>query len=347
MEKAKIAFVANFQYNCGSSNTLLRYYQAGEKLGYDVRVSEFGYIDDIVSSAVPVANRQWQPDLFVIVYESYPFLSPEDLNQIYKQIPRSKRIVIDPDGKYLKPVQSKDDTNHETPDSYKYWTELYDSLSDTVLQPFLGSTTTKNVKPFLYFGMGNIIQETDQSQKDFDLLYVGNNWYRWNDILWLTEAIAPIRNRLKRVALIGQHWSDKVMDGYEKATYSEPAFLKRNHIETFDSTPYGHVEETMSRGLLHPVLVRPILNEFHFVTPRMFETFVADTIPLIPVYFTHAAKLYGNAINQLTLSGNPASVIINILDNYDKYKKLTRDIRETLKIKHSYEKRLAQLLEFT
>lgn len=311
-----------------------------------MRASEFGYIDSIIRSTVPVAKRNWQPDIFVIVYETYPFLSPEDIDQICKQIPRSKRIVIDPDGKYSKPVPSKDNTNHDIPNSYEHWTELYDSLSDTILQPFLGSTTTKNLKPFLYFGIGDVIQEKDPSGKDFDLLYVGNNWHRWRDIRWLVETIAPIRNRLKRVALVGQHWSNEVMQGYEDATYSDPEFLKRNHIEILDSAPYGHIEEAMSRGLFHPVLVRPILNELHFVTPRMFETFAADTIPLIPAYFTHAIKLYGDEIKQLTLSDNPAGLIIKILDNYDKYRKLTRDIRETLKTRHSYKTRLAELLEF-
>lgn len=345
-KKAKITFVANFQYNCGSSNTLLGYFQTGKKLGLDVRASEFGYTDSIIRSIIPVAKRNWQSDVFVIVYETYPFLSLEDIDQICKQIPRSKRIVIDPDGKYSKPVVSKNDTNHDTPDSHKYWTELYDSLSDTILQPFLGSTTTKHLKSFLYFGIGDTIQEKDPSGKDFDLLYVGNNWYRWRDIRWLTETIAPIRNRLKRVALAGQYWLNGVIQGHEDATYSDPEFLKRNHIEILDPAPYGHLEEAMSRGLLHPILVRPILNDLRFVTPRMFETLAADTIPLIPAYFTHATKLYGDEIKQLTLSDNPAGLIMKILDNYDKYRKLTRDIHETLKRKHSYEARLAELLEF-
>ena len=78
----------------------------------------------------------------------------------------------------------------------------------------------------------------------------------------------------------------------------------------------------------------------------MFETFTADTIPFILKYFTHAKELYGNEIDKLTLSDNPACKIMNILDNYDKYRKLTKDIRETLNTKHSYEKRLTQLLGF-
>lgn len=128
----KIAFVGNFQFNCGSSNTLLGYVRAGRAFGIDVRASEFGCIDDVIRTAIPVASKDWDVDLLVIVYESYPFLSESDIDLICKIVSRKKRILIDPDGKYLKPALSGADTNHPT--------------ADVILQPFLGSS-------FLYFGM--------------------------------------------------------------------------------------------------------------------------------------------------------------------------------------------------
>ena len=71
----KIAFVGNYQYNCGSSNTLLGYYKAGLRMNHDIRASEYGYVDDAIRTIIPVASKSWKPDLLVIVYESYPFLS--------------------------------------------------------------------------------------------------------------------------------------------------------------------------------------------------------------------------------------------------------------------------------
>ncbi|MDP2637764.1 MAG: hypothetical protein Q8P26_01740 [Candidatus Levybacteria bacterium] len=343
--KPRIAFVGNFQYNCGSSNTLLGYVQAGKNLGYDIRASEFGYVDDIIRDTVPIAKRDWQPDLLVVVYESYPFLSLADIEQICRHIPRSKRVIIDPDGKYSQPRSSSGDTNHPKLDSYKYWTNLYDSLSDVILQPHLGISDNKKIQQFLYFGVNKNAQNLTRQSKDYDLLYVGNNWYRWQDISRLVKQISPIRKHLKKIGLIGSYWSSDIMSGFEDATYSDPNFLKKNKIEVLGSAPYGQVEIAMSRGLLNPILIRPILNHMSFVTPRMFETFLADTVPLIPQYFTHAIDLYGDNASQLILS-NPADDIMQIIENYDKYVILRRNILEMLKEKHSYEIRINQLFKF-
>ena len=346
-KKAKVAFVANFQYNCGSSNTILGYYQAGKKLGYDIRVSEFGYIDNIIRSTVPVANRQWQPDLFVIVYESYPFLSKMDIEQIQNFIPRKKRVLVDPDGKYLPPLSTENDTSHPTKDSYKYWSNLYDSLSDVILLPFLkGNVSRDNVHSFLYFGIDNTFSDFNKIKKDFDLVYVGNNWYRWKDIVALISGISSIRKLVKNVALVGMYWDGKAKKGNEKATYSNFEYLKKNNIKIYKSAAYGQVEKTMSKGLLNPVFVRPILNKLNLITPRMFETFAANTIPLLPNYFKNAPHLYGVGVEKLFLSDNPAERIVTIFKNYNKYKELVLKIRNKITSRHSYETRLKELLSF-
>lgn len=345
----KIAFVGNYQYNCGSSNTLLGYVKAGKTLNWDVRVSEFGYIDDTIRATIPVADRNWRPNLLVIVYESYPFLSSETIDEICTFIPRSKRILIDPDGKYCEPCSVKHDNNHPTPDPYHYWTSLYDSLSDVILQPFIGKEpkVKNNVHSFLYFGMDSELPDFRRVKKEFDLLYVGNNWYRWHDIKWLVETIAPIRSRLKRVGLIGQFWSEEVMEEFKEATYSEPNLLKKNNIEIFGSAPYGQVEKTMSKSLLNPIFIRSILSKLEFVTPRMFETIMADTVPLIPSYFKYAHRLFGDTINHLTLSADhPTDDLEKIFQNYKENEKLAREIRKSLKAQHSYEVRLRQLLHY-
>lgn len=340
----RIAFVGNYQYNCGSSNTLLGYARAGKTLGYDVRVSEFGFVDKAIRARVPIADRNWQPDLFVIVYESYQFLSNTDIDQICTIISRSKRIIIDPDGKYSRPINASGDTNHASETSYKFWTRLYDSLSDTILQPYVGSRDRGKIKPFIYFGIDKNFINPDKP-KDYDMIYVGNNWYKWHDLQKLVEFIVPIRTRLKKIALVGNYWLGQLMPGYEDAIYSEPDFLRKNDIKVLKSAPYGKVEYTMSKGLLNPILVRPILNHMGFITPRMFETFNADTVPLIPSYFTHSAELYGNYSSKLKIPDNPED-INTILDSYDEYLEITKEIRRMLKAKHSYEVRLRELVNF-
>lgn len=344
----KIGFVGNYQYHCGSSNTLLGYVKAGRDLNCDIRVSEFGYIDKTIKSAIPVAKRDWQPDLLVIVYESYPFLSNETIDEICTFIPPSKRILIDPDGKYSEPCSIENDSNHPTPNSYNYWTSLYDSLSDVILQPFVGKETKNknNVHSFLYFGMDNKLPDFHRVKKEFDLLYVGNNWYRWKDVERLITKVSSIRSHLKRIGIIGRYWNKEVMSGYEEATTSDLNFLEQNQIIVKKSAPYGQVEKFMSRGLLNPIFVRSILYKLKLITPRMFETLNADTVPLIPTYFTYAKDLYGEKIHQLMLTDNPANDILKIINNYQYYENLSKEIREILRFKHSYEIRIKQLLQF-
>ena len=341
----KIAFVGNYQYYCGSSNTLLSYVRAGKRLGYDIRASEFGYIDKTIRQLVPIANKSWDPDLLIIVYESYPFLSDNNLNEIRKRIPRSKIIIIDPDCKYLKPCVLENDSNHPTPHSYEYWTKLYDSLSDIILQPTLNKITKKKVHKFIYFGI-NIKDNYASIKKDFDFLYVGNNWFRWNDIYQFVNSISSIRSKLKRIAVMGRYWDEKVMKGYEKATYSNPEFLEKNNIEILTSAPYGEVESSISRGSISPILVRPVLNKLKLVTPRMLETFAANTVAIIPKYFTHSLDLYGKDAEKLFLSDHPNEDILKILKNYGKYSRIHKNIRNKLINKHSYEIRLKELMKF-
>src|SRR4030067_3490657 len=255
----KIAFVGNFEYNCGSSNTILGYIRAGKTLGYDIRVSDFGNADKTIRNSIPIASKNWKPDLMVIIYESYPFLSNETIERICSYIPRSKRILIDPDGKYLPPISTENDTNHPTKDSYKYWTNLYDSLSDIVLQPCINMPHKANIKKFFYFGIGTKTTEIKKQHKDFELAYVGNNWYRWHDIEWLVKITSSIRSILKRIALIGQFWSGEVMEEFKETTYSEPELLQKNQIEVYEPAPYGQVEKAMGRSYLHPIFIRPIL----------------------------------------------------------------------------------------
>ncbi|MDP2684045.1 MAG: hypothetical protein Q8P20_03225 [bacterium] len=338
----KIAFVSNYQYNCGSSNALLGYIKAGKLLRHDIRASEFGYIDSIVRKSVPVAKRSWNADILVIIYESYPFLSDQDLDEIRKQVPRSKILLIDPDCKYLEPYVLENDTNHPTPESYEYWTKLYDSLSDKILQPTLDKITKEKVYKFVYFGI-DTNNNFDNIKKDFDFLYVGNNWYRWKDIFDLINSVSSIRNKLMRIALMGNYWDGKEMKGCEKVTYSDVNFLKNNNVEIIKSAPYGKVESSMSRGLINPIFVRPILNKLKHVTPRMFETFSTDTVPVIPEYFTHATELYGDTINEFILSNEK---ILMILKDYKKYLGISRSIRNKLIAEHSYGVRLNELIKF-
>jgi len=344
--KPKIAFVGHYKYNCGASNALLGYLKAGKQISCDIRVSKFSHIDKAIQKNIPTAEKNWQPDLFIISYESYSFLTKQNLDLICKTIPRKKRIIIDSDAKYSPLLSKNGDSNHLDNKSFKYWQSLYDSLSDIVLQPIIKSEKNSKIKSFLYFGMDKHLNKIPKIKKEFELLYVGNNWHRWSDMKSLIMGLKNYRSVVKNIAIIGKWWDKETASGFESVTKSNSQFLEKNNIKLFKSAPYGQVELSMSRGLLNPILIRPILNSLKLITPRMFETFVANTVPLIPSYFTHATKLYGSEISKFIISKNSGNDIEKIIKNYKKYNLIAAKIREELFSKHSYEVRIKELFKF-
>lgn len=346
MKGLRIVFVGHFLYNSGSSNALLGYARAARERGHEVRISPLGLVDDIVPTQVPFAEHASRPDLMVIIFESYQYLADHALEAIERAVPRSRRLVVDQDGKASQPVVAGPDINHANAESPSYWRHLYDRLSDRTLQPALG-TPADGCRRFLFFGMDSRRQLGQQRRipKVYDLAYIGNNWYRWWDLLWLLEALAPRRARLNRIALFGKWWNGKPLQGLEPFTFSDPALLRRYRVEVHPSVSFGSVERAMSYARLNPVLVRPTLNLLKFATPRMFETFAADTVPVLPPYFTHAATLYGPSIYPLRLPDQPSDTILSILEDYERFRQLASDIASDLERRHSYERRLEELLD--
>jgi hypothetical protein len=288
----------------------------------------------------------------ILLFESWPYLSPEAVARIERTVPRARRLVVDCDGMYSPPVRSGSDVNHPDPGSRIYWVELFATLSDTILQPCLGSLPP-GAQRFLFYSA--IPQQpptsTTDSEKLYDLAFVGNNWCRWHDMSWLSKGLAPVRSELGRIAVFGSWWDGslpnaEVRPEVLKFLYSDPNFLNAHGVETYPAVPYADVEQTMGRSRLHPVFVRPALNALGLVTPRMFETFMADTVPVLPPYFKHALTLYGKEVEPLYLGYRPGEIVLDILSHYSDYVGLARDIAAKLVKEHSYDRRLEELLGF-
>lgn len=341
----RIAIAGRFYWDAGSSHALLGYVRAGRNLGYDVRASLLGIVDEVVQQKVTVAPPDWQPDLMVLVCEER-FLKPEARRVLERSVPRSRRVLIDPDGRYSQVIRLDTDANHKSQRSRRSWARDFEQLTDVILQPCLGMPAP-GTQRFLYFGVDvhRRLSVVPRSKKTFDVVYVGNNWYRWHDIVWLVRGLSRIRVSVPRVAIFGQWWCGVGVPGCERETYSDPEFLPANQVETYPPVPYDEVEAAMGRGRLSPIFIRPVLNALHLATPRMFETFAADTVPVLPPYFTHARALYGDDVEELRLKDDPADTILSILDDYPTNQALAREIGAMLAREHSYEARLAQLIE--
>ncbi|HVS01914.1 MAG TPA: glycosyltransferase [Thermoanaerobaculia bacterium] len=340
----RILFVGHFQRDGGSSNALLGYARAAGRRGIDLRVSSLVPLHPEVERAVPVADPEWRADYLVFVFEDWQYLSPPALEQLQRSTPRSRRLVIDQDGKYSPPTSAGADSNHRSDDEWRSWKGLFERLSDVILQPTLAAPQP-GVESFLYFAAPPRIASCG-TNRSFDVVYVGNNWYRWQDLVWFGQGIAPIRDRLGRIAVCGKWWDDETERDHPEQTWSDPRLLKRLGIELLPAVAFGDVVETMSRGRLNPQFVRPVLNELALVTPRMFEAFAADTVPVFPPHLRHVDRLYGQAIEPLVLPERPAAAVLQMLERHSEYAALAKEIAGKLEREHSYDARLSQLLGF-
>ena len=342
-----IGLIGHFLGDSGCSKAIIGYIRAARLLGYDLRVSKLSFLDRIVSKQFPLAECDWKPDLLVIIFESYQYLSESTIIQVEKNIPRNQRLIVDQDGKYSKITSAGNDSNHSNEKSRQDWLSLYNRLADRIVQPAIMAPES-GANRFLFFGVDkhnyNNLRAEEISNRSFDIVYVGNNWYRWGDIRWFIEGLDKIRSKLNRIALFGKYWDGKLLPSRPEHTYSDPIYLHQHGVEIYNSVEINKLETTMSRGYINPIFVRPLLSALKFVTPRMFETFRARTVPLISPSFGYAEELYGNSVKLLCMTDNPSEKIEFILSNYQQMTSLAAEIGFELEIKHSYEQRFEELI---
>jgi len=345
MNPIRISIVGHLLWESGCAHAILGYVRAAKSLGHDVRVSTLSLLDDVIPKHLPIAGPEWTPDLLVIVFESYQFLSRAALKQLKTLAPRDRRIVMDNDGKYSATTCCLDDTNHPSENSRQQWRETYDELSDRILQPTLG-VPANGARSFLFFGFDKHGPDavSQPRPKAYDIAYIGSNWYRWRDLEWFIRSLEPIRAGLGRIALFGKWWDGKPFAGLENYTFSDPSFLIKHRVEVNRSVPFGHVEETMANARINPIFLRPALRALQFVTPRMFETFKADTVPLLRPELAYTASLYSNEILPSFLLDDPAHRVHFVLSHYDDMINRARKVSARLREAHSYEARIAELL---
>ena len=98
------------------------------------------------------------------------------------------------------------------------------------------------------------------------------------------RAIERVRDRVGRVALVGEGWGNPE-DWMEHPStrpsyYVDRDYLKKIGVEALPAVPYREVPDTISKGVFNPVVYRPLFERLGMVTCRTFETPAAGTIPL-------------------------------------------------------------------
>src|SRR5262249_50616616 len=142
-----------------------------------------------------------------------------------------------------------------------------------------------NVRPFLFHAYNpEWAIPLDFRQKQYGMFYVGNNWFRWQQMRRVLQAVERVRSEVGRIGLTGHGWDRQApwanSSVSEDAYYSDPAHLKKLDVEVSPPIRFDQVIASMGSGIFTPVLYRPLFEHLRLVTCRTFETPAANTIPV-------------------------------------------------------------------
>jgi hypothetical protein len=345
----RLMFIHHVLEDRGSAQDMFHYARVAKALGHAVvlfgapgRPSAFNYTTDV--SSVDVA---------VFIFEFTTELQYGDLlawSRLLGRIPRSRRVVIDCDGKYNDALHITGDINHAKADLSRQWLEICDSISDTILQPTYRPLRS-NVRPFFFHGYDPSWEvPLNFDNKEFGMVYVGNNWFRWRSLRRVLGTLETVRDRVGRIAIVGNGWdrpapwAKPVLP--EDAYRTDPEYLWGLGVQVMPPIRFDKVIGWMSRGLFNPVIYRPLFDHLQLITCRTFETPAANTIPLLCQDRQFVSDVYGPAGLELVLpQERPQDKIIDLFERRQHYFEVVRDLRHVLNQRYSYTARIRELLE--
>jgi hypothetical protein len=333
----------------GSGLVIQGYTDAAKELGHEVVVYGRPHPTIHLNYSLDVASA----DAVIFIFEWTTQLRYEDqldLLRLVSKIPRERRVILDGDGNYNDVIRIADDYNHRDAAASRCWIEICDSLSDKICQPTL-HPRRGNVRPFLFYAYNPAwAVPLDFSAKEFGMIYVGHCKFRWYPMYQVLQAIEPVRAQVGRMALVGVGWNSlpwwaapmQLVDTY----VSDPAYLEKLGVEVLPPVPFEQVIGWMSKGVFNPVISRPTFNHLRLVTPRLFETPAANTIPLFGLEKAHVQEIYGEQALELLLPDhNPHEKILDMVSRPQHYRDIIMGMRQHLTEKHSHAVRLQELIE--
>lgn len=351
--------------NGGSAQAILQYARAAKPLGHEVVMyapeeagSRFECSLDVESADAVIFMLEWNLYQFpggdkkkgIVYRDGLMGIGHLNVAKLFSRVPRNRRVILDCDGMYNDAFQVDGDYNHADDEASRRRTELCDSISDKIFQPTY-QPLRPNVRPFLFYAYDQSWERRlDFSHKEYGMIYVGNNWFRWKGLHRILRSIEPIREKVGRAAVVGQDWAS--MPWWvpsplrEQAYFTDPEYLKRIRVEVREPIPVEQVIPTMGSAVFNPVLRRPTFDHLGLLTCRTFETPAANTIPLFAQDAEHVRTVYGERASELALrDGDAASdQILDVMCRPEAYARLVHDIRRHLAEKHSFTVRLQELV---
>jgi hypothetical protein len=354
----KLLLVSKLTLSARAINTIAQYSRVADELGHQVAV--FGEKQsDFPQLHFSLDVRAFDLALFV-VYMPSDFPDLPYLANLLDGMPKDRRVVLDCSGRYNETIRIEHDFNHlEKMDGHQgwEWIEAFQSVADRILQPTL-APRREDVRSFLFHGYdpAGVVHpathapeamEPQSHSRKYDVAYVGNNWQRWTQVRRFLEALTPIRKELGPIALVGWDWKRRpdwaIQMGIQGADV-DPGFLQQLGVETSDAIPFTEYRAFLSNTRFSPIFQRPLFNELGLVTNRMFETFLADTIPLVMIHKSLADSIYGPAVGPLLPPKDIGGWLRDMIRNPKPYWEAVLSVRQHLAAHHSFHQRFTELV---
>jgi hypothetical protein len=281
------------------------------------------------------------------------------LARVLDAVPRERRVVVDLWGRFNDTIRIDHDFNHlEKLDGHLgwEWEEAFGAVSEVILQPTL-APRRRGVRSYLFHGFasGAVVNPHKTAReaaaawkaKSYGVMYVGSNWQRWTQVRPFLEGYAPVRDKVGRACLVGWDWGARPEWAIQKGIAgvdTDPAFLAELGVEIRHGVRFDEIVGLLGQARFAPVFHRPLFRELGLVTARTFETFHADTIPVLMLPRDLVAAVYGPAASALVPGDNLAAHLTDVLDRPQHYWDAVLETRTHLARQHSYERRLEELL---
>jgi len=333
----------------GSGNIIQGYTDAAKAAGHEIVV--YACPNERIPLNYSLEVRSADALVFLFEWTTRQYYGDRlDLARLVGKVPRARRIVIDGDGNYNDPITVDGDANHRDEDASRRWREVCDSISDKICQPTL-HPILPNVRPFLFYAYNPAWEQPlEFGAKEFTMIYLGNSKYRWRSMERVLQAIEPVRHDVGRIGVVGHGWDE--MPSWaaelqmEQAYFADIAYLRKLDVDLMPPVPFKDVIAWMSKATFNPVLTRPTFGYMGLVTPRLFETPAASTIPLFVLDEGHVEEHYGCEALELRLpEQQPEEKVRDLLQRPQHYADVLTRMRRHLVKEHSHAARLKQLIE--
>ncbi len=354
----KLLLVTSVDAWTRSVATVHKWIDAGRALGHDIAV--YGEADP------DLPNLKFTTDLGGVDLALFVVQVPSDfpdmpyLARVLDGIPRERRAIVDLWGRYNETIRVDHDFNHlEKLDGHQgwEWRDAIATVSPVILQPTL-APRREDVKPFLFHGFdaASVVTEYASAKaavegwkrKPYGAIYVGSNWQRWHQMRAFLEDYAKAAEAAGPACLIGWDWDARPDWAVQKAIMgvdADPEFLAAHNIEVRHGVRFDEIVGLLGQAKFAPVVHRPLFRELGFVTNRSFETFYADTIPMLMLPEDFVVQVYGAAARRLVPSNGVANFVSDALKQPEAYWDAVLETRAHLAARHSYAVRIHELMK--